>query len=590
MGKLLPLNILPGLYTLDTDREAGAAGRWKDADHVRFWRGAPEKLGGWVKNSTNAFLGKWRGVVDWESLSFVSYIGVGTHLKLYVWSGGVYYDITPIRSSGTLANNPFATTNGSVVVTVTHVAHGATAGSYVTYAGAAAVGGITIAGEYSITSVIGVDSYTITHTLAASSGATGGGAAVTYAYQINIGVDDTIAGLGWGAGLYGGSTYGTPRTTSSFLSASRIWSLDNWGEDMIACPRDGGIYVWDTSVGTGTRASTLGGGPTTAKFILVSNENRQVVAFGVDGDPLRIKWSDAEDYTTWTATSENTAGTKRLDAGNELYCAIKMRGGYLIHTNSWMFLMQFDGPPYNFVFDPRGSNGGIRGPNAAKEYDGRVYWMGREDFFYYDGMLHVLPCDVANHVFEDINTVQSFKVFAGANREFGEIWWLYPSSGSTECDRYVLCNVNEKTWSFGTLARTVYVGDSDTYSGAYAGGADGYLYDHETGVDADGSAMEASLESGDVEIGDGEYSMLVKKLVPDFKLLTGSVTMRLLGRRYPQDTEQITSADLTITSSTKFANPRIECRQISLVVESAEVGDDWRMGTNRIDIKPHRKK
>lgn len=587
MENLKDLNIVPGLCTIKTDR--GDRARWKNGDKVRFRYGLPQKIGGWQKNNANTFAGKWRGVNDWQTLSLEKFIAVGTHLKWYNWKGGTYYDVTPIRSSGSLAASPFTTTNGSAVVTVTHVAHGALTGDYVTFGGAAVVGGITVDGEYSLTYVDN-DHYTITHSAIASIGASGGGATVTYAYQIHIGVADSVFGRGFGASSWGASTWGTTRSASNFLNMARTWSFDPWGEDLIACPRDGGIYVWDASASTGTRATALGAGPTTAKFIMVSPENRQIVAFGVDGDPLLVKWCSAENYLDWTASATNTAGRKRLDAGNELMCAAKLKGETLVQTDSWAYTMIFDGPPYNFGWRSIGGNGGIRGPNAMKEVDGRAYWMGKADFYYYDGAIRTLSCEVHNHVFDDINSTQSAKVFCGYNREFTELWWFYCSANSTECDRYVAYNINEKTWSFGTMARTVYVGDSDTFNNAYAGGSDGYLYDQEYGTDADGVAMVPVLESGDIEIGEGGYMMRVRALVPDFKLLTGSVSVTLKARRYPHSTEQVSGAVQIVTSSTQFVNPHIRGRQISLYITSTSVGDAWRMGMWRVDLKPHGKK
>ena len=590
---LRDLNIAPGLYTINTDR--GAKGRWKDGNHVRFYQGLPQKIGGWtISVGTNSFVGKARGVVDWQSLTVEKIIGLGTSAKLYAWIGATFTDITPLRESGTLGNNPFAMTNTSTTVTVTDVGHGNLVGDYVHYAGASAAGGITINGEYTVVSVVDADSYTITHSAAATSTVSGGGAAVTYQYEIHVGSADSVVGLGYGAGTYGSSTYGTPRLVSNFLSMARIWSLDNWGEDLIACPRGGGIYAWDTSVGVGTRAAVISGAPTTAKAIMVSTENRHLIALGArDGsadDPMLIKWCDSEDYTSWTASATNTAGDKRLDSGNEIYCGVKNSREHLIFTDAALYSMRFEGPPYTFGFESIGMNGGIASPNAVKEMDGRVAWMGNGNFFIYDGAIRVLPCEVLNHVFDDINWIQRAKVFAGANRQYGEIWWLYCTAAATECDVYVIYNMVENHWSYGTLSRTLIVGDSDTFSTPYAAGTDGNLYDHESGVNDNASALASSLESGDVDIGEGEYLMQVKKVIPDFVSLTGSVSMTLNGKKYPGSSETLSSTAETITSSTKFVNPRIRARQVSVSLSTSAVGNDWRMGTLRLDLKPHGKK
>ena len=591
---LKPLPLAPGLYTINTSR--GAKGRWKDGDHVRFRHGLSQKLGGWTKVISSAvFAGKARGVKDWAALSVQKIIGMGTHLKLYVWIGGTFSDITPIRESSTLANDPFAVVNTSTTVTVTDVDHGLSVGDYAHYSGATAGGGITINGEYAVVTVPTTGSYTITHsTPATSTDATTGGAAVAYSYEVPVGTGDSAAGLGYGIGPYGASTYGTARSVSGLLNMCRIWSLDNWGEDLIACPRGGGIYVWDSSTGVGTRAVVVTNAPTTCKAILMSSENRHLIALGAhDGavsDPLLIRWCSSEDYTAWTASVTNTAGDKRLDFGNEIYCCIKTSKESAIFTDSTLYTMTFDGPPYTFGFSYIGLNGGIAGPNAAKEQDGRVFWMGKGNFFVYDGAIKTLFCEVLNHVFDDINWTQRAKIYAGSNREFSEVWWLYPTAASTECDAYVIYNVVENHWTYGTLARTFIVGDSDTFPTPYAAGTDGYLYHHESGVDDDASALESSLESGDVDIDDGEYLMHVRKVVPDFKTLDGSISLTLNGKEYPGSSETIASTAQTITATTKFVNPRIRARQVSVSLVTTAVGDDWRMGTLRLDVKQHGKK
>lgn len=592
--KLDDLNIQPGIFTLDTDR--GSKGRWKDGNWVRFWKSLPEKIGGYQRVGESTFLGICRALSDWVSLAQTKIIALGTHLKLYVWFGGNYYDITPIRSSGTFATDPFAVTDTETTVVVKHTGHGALEGDYVTIAGASAGGGITVDGEYKIQRVIDADSYEIEHgTAATSTDAATGGASATYAYQINVGGADSVAGLGWGAGGYGLGTYGTPRSTSNFLEMARIWSLANWGEDLVACPRDGGIYLWDRSVGTGTRAAVISQAPSTAKAIFVTEENRTIVALGAhDGaadDPMLIRWCDEEDYTLWTADEDNTAGEKRLDAGNELYCRVRGDKEDLIFSDTFLWAMQFIGPPYTFGFVPRGKNGGLRSPNAAVGMNGVTFWMGMKDFYYYNGGVPmVLPCDVLNHVMDDINNTQRAKVFAGVNRGYGEVWWLYPSAGSTECDRYVLYNVNEKTWAFGELVRTAMVGDSDVFGLPYMAGSDGRLYDHDTTVNADGAAQASFLESADVEIGDGEYEMLLKRLVPDFKRLTGAIDLTITAKKYPQSSDSVTTDAIAITSTDEFINPRVKGRQMSLRFSTDAIGDDWRMGKLRVGIRPYGKK
>lgn len=586
--KLEPIEFLPGLFTLKTDR--GAKNRWIDGDHVRFFRGMPEKLKGWTRTITDTFLGKARSSKDWQSLAFLHYMALGTHLKLYVQKGGEFYDITPLASSGTLGADPFTMTSGLPTVSVADAAHGVSAGDYVHYSGATASNGITISGEYTVTSVTDADNYVITHTSNASGTGAGGGGAVAYAYEISVGNEDTVqGGRGWGVGAWGASTWGTARSATNLVNLCRIWTLDNWGEDLIACPRGGKPYVWDTSTGTGSRAAAISGAPTTALGIVVSEQDRHLIAFGAhDGstsDPLLIRWCDQEDYTAWTPSATNTAGRKRLDGGNEIYCAVKTGNEILVHTDGTLTLMRYAGPPYTFDFESKGSNGGLRGPNACKAYDGRAFWIGKNDFYVYDGRVRVLPCDVHNHVFDDISTAQQAKIFAGANEAYGEIWWLYPSANSTECDRYVIYNALENHWSFGTLSRTVFVGDSKIFN-TYAAGTDGYIYDHDSGVDANGAALESSLSSWAVEIGDGDQVMHVGRIVPDFKRLDGSVTMTMTGKKKPQSSRSTTKTLSPITETTEELNPKMRARQIAFTLETSAIGDDWRMGTLRIGMQP----
>lgn len=593
MRPLEPIEILPGLYTIQTDR--GSKNRWKNGNKVRFHKGMPQKLGGWEASGEETFVGVCRGISDWQSLATERLIALGTHLKLYVQASGSYHNITPLSSSGTFANNPITTTSGSVSVNIAHVGHGRLVGDYVVIAGATAVGGITLSGEYQVHHVSNSDNYSVIHSSAATSGATGGGAAVTYKYEIAVGNSSSLYGKGWGAGAYSESTWGTPRTASNFLSSARIWSLDQWSEDLIACPRGGGIYVWDTSAGTSSRATLISGAPSTAKAIFVSPENKHLVALGAHSgtanDPLLIRWSTSEDYTNWTAASTNSAGQKRLSTGNEIMCGVKSNKEILIFTDSHLWTMVFTGPPNVFSFTPIGKNGGIRGQNAACEHSGIVYWMSEKDFYFYDGSAaKVLPCDVWPTIFENANYVQRAKTFAGVNGRFGEIWWFYCSELATECDRYVVYNTMDATWTFGTLNRTAFIGDSALFSVPFATDENGVMYDHETGVDANGSAMESSLESYDVEIGNGDYMVQVGMMVPDFKVLTGSISMQLKAKKYPQDTETVSDSTLTILPGTKFVNPRVKGRQISVAFTASAVGDNWRLGTMRFGAREHGKK
>lgn len=586
---LKDIKFKPGIFSDDTDRDVGTLGYWKDSDKVRFRHGLPQTIGGWeAVNASSSMVGVARGTVDWLSLRGEKIIAFGTSSKLYIWIGGIFHDVTPVRASSTINNNPFAMTDTSPVVVVTDTGHGAINGAYVTFSGAAAAGGITISGEYAITYING-DSYSITHTSNATSTTSGGGASVTAAYQLNPGNVDSQTYYGWGSGTWGAETWGTPRTASSTLTHCRTWSLETWGEDLIASYFDGSIYLWDSSAGVTTRATLITQAPTPNKGVTISQESRHVIALGAGGDPMLIQWCDSEDYTDWTATETNTAGQWRIDQGNQTLRAIKVRDQHLVFTDSAVYTMQYVGPPFVFSIKSAGSKGVI-GPNAAIEYLGLGYWMGKNNFYTYDGTVKTIECPVYDQVFLNINKQQSFKCWAACNTSYDEIWWLYCSENSNEIDRYVILNATEGHWAVGTISRSLLVGDSDIIDWPYAVAIDGQMYYHEVGTSANGSALDAFVESGDVEIEPGgETFMHLSKFIPDFKTLNGQVTITLTTKKYPQDTATHTASSV-ITSTSDFFNPRLRGRQLSMKVESNATDASWRIGTPRVDAKPNGKR
>jgi hypothetical protein len=580
----------PGFLDEATDREVGKLLLWKSGDHVRFFNGKPQKIGGWVKSSQTQFVGKARATLDWVTTRQENFTAVGTHKKLYVFQGGVFYDITPIRDSGNLTN-PFTTSVGLATVKVADVGHGCNVGDYVHFSGAAAVGGITITGEYAVTSVTNVDEYYITHSSNAGSTAGPGGGTVAYEYEINIGNEYDTAGLGWGAGDWDEEEWGDARTSGGVILPSRIWSLAVWGEDLLANPYNGAIYVWQSSGGVATRATVISQAPSTNKGIYVAADERQIVALGahdgVNSDPLLVRWCSMEDYTSWTVALSNTAGDKRLEYGNEIYCALLARGETVIHTDTHLYSMTLVGLPEIYGFRPQGANGGLVGPHAVIAHNGILYWMAAGGFYKYDGTINELPCPVFTYVYGNINKATGRHIYAAVNLDYGEIWWLYASAASAELDSYVLFNITDNSWAYGTLARTAMVADSKYSGGPYAFGGDGYMYAHETGVDADGSALAASLESGDFEVDDsGNEFMHIGKFVPDMLAISGTLNVTFTGKKYPHATEVQTSGPHAITSSVEFVNPRIRCRQIALSFASSNVGDNWRLGLLRIDAIP----
>lgn len=427
--QLVNLPIGPGVYTEQTER--GAVGQWYTADKVRFRMGLAEKIGGWVRIQPQ-FLGTCRRIRDWASLDAKKWAAVATDTKLYLWQDNTLYDITPIRDSGTLSN-PFTTTNTSNQVSVAHTNHGAQVGDYVRFSGAAAVGGLTVDGEYRVQSITDSDNYIIFDDETATSSTTGGGT-VSYEYDISAGAESVTTATGYGTGPYGREGYGNARTGSTLQLGIRTWSLDTWGEDLLASPRAGAIYWWDRSLGTGSRAVALGGdAPPNCEYMLVSQRDRHVLALGAYDyfnqafDPMLIRWCSTEDLNDWVPTSENTSGDLRLYSGSKIVAGVRSRLETVIFTDVSVHTLPFVGGFDIFGLNIVGENVSILGPNAAVPIDHRVLFMAEADFYLYDGVVRAIPCSVRNHVYDNLNVVQRDKIYGGLNREFNEVWWFYPS-------------------------------------------------------------------------------------------------------------------------------------------------------------------
>ena len=603
-------------------------GGWFDCEKIRFRSGVPEKIGGWIKNSSKVFLGTCRALHGWVSLDGSVRTGVGTHLKYYINEGIDYNDITPIRAT-TTNGILFAATNGSSTITATDDDHGAVAGDFVTLSGAASLGGLVTAAvlnqEYQILTVPTEDTYTFIAkdtdgdtVIANASDSGNGGSGVDGAYQLNVGLDSTVLGTGWGAGTWGRGTWDSATTLTNIANILRIWTHDNFGEDLIINVRDGGIYYWDTSTNANAydRAIALSAvtgansAPTIAKKILVSDRDRHVIAFGCDADestgtqdPLLIRFSDQETATTWNATSTNTAGSLRLGSGSEIVTAIETRQQILVFTDVSLHAMQFLGPPFTYGINLISENTTIMGPLAAKAVDDFVFWMGLEDFYVYDGRIQKLPCTVKAYVFNDFNLFQKEKVFAALNSSFNEIWWFYPSADSDTIDRYVVYNYLDQTWYYGTMERTAWM-DRGINDNPIAAGSDSYLYNHENGLD-DGSTDPASaitsyIESSQLDIGDGDKYVFIRRLLPDVTFDGSTATsptaaFTLKTRNFPggaynnSEASTITqSAAATTTTVERFTDQvhvRLRGRSFALRVASSGTEVQWRLGSPRVDIR-----
>ena len=614
---LTKLQIAPGIDKQNT--EYGAEGRWVDGDNIRFRYGQPEKIGGWEKVTSDALLGATRAILTYSDLKGVNYAVYGTNKKLYAYSENVYADITPTRATGTGNITQFETTNGSTSVIVTDSSHGALIGDFVTIASVSgAVGGISAAnlqGEFEIQTVPTGNTYTIIAGAAASSDATGATANATY--QINTGLPTSIYGYGWGAGTWNASTWNTSREgltgADGVLLQSGKWSLDNWGEDVLAQQFNGSLYYWDTSSGLSSNLAArtnVSNAPTKSRFMLVSGDDRHVICFGTETtigtattqDNMFIRFSDQEDPATWTPTATNTAGSQRLTDGNQINAAVRSRGVILIYTDTALYQMQFIGPPFTFGFRQLGTNCGAVGIKSAVDVNGIAYWMGNDSFFLFDGAVKKIPCSVQDYVFDDINNNALGDVFCAVNSDFNEVIWFYPSKNSTQIDRNVTYNYAENIWYIGTLARSSWA-DRGVYSNPYAaefeasdttatistinGVKEGrtFVYLHEEGVNDDGAAMNCHIESGDIDIADGDNFMSVSRFIPDFKNQIGEVDITLKSRPYPSTTQR-SHGPFTVTTSTNKKDTRIRGRQLALRVSSDAVDDKWRYGTLRFDAKP----
>ena len=625
---LTKLILNPGINKESTDLMD--KGGWADGNLIRFRKGLPEKIGGWSKSTTENYEGTGRALTAWVALDGTRYLGLGSTFKYYVTTGDILNDVTPIRI--TTGNNEisFAASNGSSTLTVTDTGHGAVTNDFVTFSGCATLGGLVTAAvlnqEYEIIGITSTNIYTITakdtsgDTVTANASDSGDGqGTVVGAYQINVGLDVYVQSTGWGAGTWGAGTFGSSSAISE-TGQLRLWSNDAFGEDLIINPRAGSIYYWDESSGTSTRAvdiTTLSGAnlsPTKGLQTIVSDVDRHVIVLGADAisgsartgsiDPLLIAFSSQESITDWEPTSTNTAGSLRLSSGSQIVGGLRARQEILIWTDTALYSMQFVGAPFTFGVNLINENVGLISPNGFVNAPDAVYWMARDGFYTYTGSVQRLQCSVLNYVLDDFNSSQSFKVTAFTNKEFNEVGWFYPSSSSTEIDRYVAYNYLEKVWSIGELSRTAWL-DDGIFAKPRATGKDSsvnYIYTHEDSDDADGSPMNnVFIESGDIDIDDGEKFGFVRKIIPDVKFFGtnstgGQINFVLKTRNFPGDSLTTNSTN-DVTSSTQQNYVRARSRQIVFRAQSdddaatgSRTGFKWRLGANRLEIRPDGKR
>jgi len=612
---LQKLQFRPGIVqdTTDYTNEGG----WRDGDKIRFRLGLPETIGGWTRLTSTTMLGTCRDLHTWTSLVGTRLVGAGTSKKLYVVDGSQPYDITPIRATTGAGDARFAASLNSAVLTVTDTSHGCVLGDFVTFSNAASLGGLispaVLNQEYQVASIVNANSYTITATAVANGADTGNGGSSTVAnYQINVGLNDAAVGSGWGAGPYSRGTWGSAANVTIPSASLRLWSMDNFGEDLLANVRGGGIFYWDTSAGVGSRAvniTSVNGTnqPQVANIVLVSEKDRHVLAFGCDPqadagnlDPLTIRFSNQESFTVWGVTATNTAGEIRIGTGSEIIAAVQTKQQVIVFTDRSVSAMQFIGAPFTFGLTEVSTNTSIVGQNAAVAVGDSVFWMGNDVFYRYDGNVTLIPCPVEEYVFDNVNVSQLSKVTAGSNAEFNEVWWFYPSASSLNNDSYVVYNYADKIWFYGTIDRTAW--DAGGVSGfPIAASPDGNIYFQENGI-TDGStnppsAISSFVESSGIDIGDGQQFMSVKQIIPDieFRNSTGtpSATFTLNARTYPgsgttqtQSGNTVRSVASPVEKYTDKLDVRLRGRAVSLRVESNQVGTQWRLGLTRLDIRP----
>ena len=649
---LQKLNFKPGFNKMVTD--SGAESQWVDGDFVRFRYGLPEKIGGWNQLSIagETLPGVARAQHTWTSLAGERYAAIGTSQGLFLYYGEQFFDITPLDTA--ITGCTLTTVNGSNVLQVNKGSHGLEVGRYVTLSGVTVTGASDFTASelevaYEILTVATVDKFTVQAVRnEGGAGMTAAGAATVNPYT-KVGPVFQTVGYGWGTSTWNTSTWGTERATSSVILDPGNWSLDNYGQVLVATIRDGETFTWNAGASNArtirasksTSGSSTSANPTASRLTQVSDRDRHLFHFGTETtigdsstqDPMFIRFSNQEDLNDYTPTAVNTAGTFRLDKGNRIVGAVSGKDYTLVLTDSSAYVIQFVGPPFTFSVRQVGTNCGLIGQHALSYSDGKVFWMsGEGGFFVFDGTVKSLPCLVEDFVFTKtsnnlgINYDATDIVYAEHNTLYGEVNWFYPKSGSEQIDRCVTYNYGENVWTTSSLARTSYV-DTGVFDVPYATeysktslpvfpdilgitnkyGASTY-YAHEVGTDQVNSsgttAIPAFIQSGDYDItssrsalgqaigqvnyrGDGEFFMSVKRFIPDFKVLTGNSKITLLLNDYPNNTASSSPlGPFTITSSTDKVDTRARGRLLSIKIENDSTGETWRYGTLRLDAQP----
>jgi hypothetical protein len=608
-------------------------GGWYECDKVRFLSGFPQKIGGWLKQTPNTFLGTCRQLFNYVTTFGDNLLSVGTNLKLYLEAGGYFYDITPLQATTAAGDVTFTATNGSSVVTVADTGNPAVAGNYVQFTGAVSLGGnvtaaiLNVNQGFEIATVINANAYTIVVPVTANASDSGNGGASTIGkYQIEVGFVNTSAGYGWGTDTWSRLEWGLGGTTPVALG-SRDWWYDNFDNDLVTNIRNGPVYYWErgsasdatTALSTNaillsTKATADGYSanavPAKVMQILVSQNDKHLLAFGSvpygstnvdDFDPLLIRWADQDNPTQWTPTPTNSAGFIRVSRGSRIVRALPTRQEILVWTESHLYSFQFLGTTDVFGLQELADNISILSPRACVTVNNVTYWMGHDKFYVYSGRVETLPCTLRQFVYQDINYDQDNTIISGTNEGWNEVWWMYPSSNSSYPNRYVIYNYLERIWYYGNIDRTAWL-DSPLREYPMAvntpnGSNTGVLYDQENGVDADGAPIESYIQSSDFDIADGEQFMLTRRMLPDINFAKSTaaqpeVTLQLRPRNFPgsgfqsvgtTDSKPVVETAVDVYTDQVFIRAR--ARQMALKISSEDLGVNWQLGVPRLDAR-----
>lgn len=590
--------------------EYSAEGGWVDSDKIRFHSGNPEKIGGWVREtvslyeepSVKTFTGVSRKLLTWTDLSSAKYLASASHTSLELLYGNQVYDITPVRTTVSLTNKITTTSGLSVVEIEDTSSHSLVVGDYVyVVSQATPVDGITLSGRYLVTVVTSSTKFKIDSGTAASGTTASGGGALEIDYLLPTGYADAGNITGWGGGTWGtegeaGGGYNRPRSGTGGLRVT-LWSLETWGEDLLACRRGGPIYHWDKTSGVTVRSEELANVPSENTFILVSRPSRHLIAFGSEVfatsvfDPLIIRWAEQETLDGWAITANNTAGEFRLPSGNRIIGAVQTKSEILIFTETDLYSMRYIGGNDVFAIEPLGTNISAISQNSFVDINGIVYWQGRNSFFMYDGSVNILPSTMEKFIFDQdgegrLNANQREKIHAGVNKEFNEIWFFYPRYDDIEINCYVKYNIKERVWDHGTMNRTAWV-DKGVFDKPYGINPAGTLYVHESGKDDDAIPMEAYIRSAYFDMNDGSDIVFLDRLLPDVKLpMNRNIEITLYSKKFPHPAASVkVKGPYYFDDSDTQINPRVRGRQISVKYAVTATGADFEIGKVRFGIQ-----